>query len=438
MPDSTSDDLSIQDARYTADKPLGKGGVGTVHLGRHTRLDRPVVIKDIGDLLDVFSSSHRAGIVKRLEEVSQKQAALDHPHVAQVFDIETDADVPYVVSQYATGGNLRDAIDDGDAPLPVVITHFAQILFGLDAAHRDDAVHGNLKPTNVLFDDAGNVKLTDFGLASLVDTGDSTRSVHIGTGSVAYRSPEQLDDPTDADARSDVYAAGILLYEMITGEVPGRRSPLPSEVDDRVPSALDNLFDRMTRDSVDDRYDSARDVLDDLMADSEVTSLIGTGHNPLFARNPLETDSASERRKRSFSFDSGDQPSSTSVERPLSKDEHSTTERQDEPSEPTVDDPEDGEGLGEISSPEFGDDFEDEADEQPGFDEISSAEFTEEEGDELEEISASDLEEENGSEEAQETSAEPSPETDDSDEDDEDDEILDKLDQYSAMFEDDS
>lgn len=436
MPDSTSEDLDLQDDRYAAEKPLGKGGVGTVHLGRHTRLDRPVVIKDIGDLLDVFSSSHRAGIVQRLEEVSRQQAALDHPHVAQIYDIETDSDVPYVVSQHAPGGNLRDAIDDGDAPLPVVITHFAQILFGLDAAHRDDAVHGNLKPTNVLFDEAGNVKLTDFGLASLVDTGDSTRSVHIGTGSVAYRSPEQLDDPTDADARSDVYAAGILLYEMITGEVPGRRSPLPSEVDDRVPSALDDLFDRMTRDDADDRYSSAREVLDELMADSEVTSLIGTGHNPLFARNPLETDSASERRKRSYSFDSDDQPSSTSVERPLSKDAHPSTEQEDERSEPTIDEPEDDEGLGEISSPEFGDDFEDEADGQPGFDEVSSGEFTEEEGDELEEISASDLEDDE-SEEIEDGSAEPTPDTDDSDEGDEDDEILDKLDQYSAMFEDD-
>jgi serine/threonine protein kinase len=129
-------------------------------------------------------------------------------------------------------------------------------------------VHQGLKPENVLLDDRGNAKLADFGLTRVIETDPSKGmpQVFLGTGAMGYLPPELLAKTSAAGPESDVYSLGIVLYEMLTGMLPGRRSPLPSSVNRDVPQRLDPIFDRMTTDRREERYASVGAVLDDFYA----------------------------------------------------------------------------------------------------------------------------------------------------------------------------
>ena len=274
---------------YERDEEIGSGGMGTVYKGRQVKLNRTVAIKEVKEIFDVFAGVQRADIVAKFTKIVQTQSALIHPNIIQTVDIDTDARFPFVVLQYAPNGNLRRLIDSsGRPPLQVALKYFLQILHALSAAHDAGVTHGGIKPENVVLDASGNALMTDFGISQVVEL-DSSRAnqVYVGVGTVAYMSPEQFRDPNASSVKSDVYSLGIMFYEMLTGKVPGRRSPMPSSFYPDIPRKLDDIFDRMCMDDKDDRYEGIDEILAELYSSKEVLKILDKRGGFLFLRDPM-------------------------------------------------------------------------------------------------------------------------------------------------------
>lgn len=278
------------DDGYERIDEIGSGGIGTVYRARQVRLNRDVAVKEVREIFNVFADVQRDDIIARFTEIIQTHAALLHPNIVQIVDVETDSEYPFVVMQYAPKGNLRRLIDvDDRPPLGVALKYFLQILHALNAAHDKGIVHGSIKPENVVLDASGNAMLTDFGISRVVER-DAGRGnqVYVGVGTVAYMSPEQFQDPNRANVKSDIYSLGIMLYEMLTGKVPGRRSPMPSSFYPDIPRKLDDIFDCMSMDREEDRYDSIDEIIAELYGSSDVMKILDKRSGVLFLRDPLD------------------------------------------------------------------------------------------------------------------------------------------------------
>lgn len=274
---------------YEREEEIGSGGMGTVYKARQVKLDRAVAVKEVKEIFDVFAGVQRSDIVKRFTEIIQTQSSLVHPNIIQVIDIDTDARFPFVVMQYAPNGNLRRLIEvEGRPPLQVALKYFLQILHALSAAHDEGVTHGGIKPENVVLDSAGNAMLTDFGISQVVELDSSkANQVYVGVGTVAYMSPEQFRDPNTASVKSDIYSLGIMFYEMLTGKVPGRRSPMPSSFYPDIPRKLDDIFDQMSMDDEGDRYDSVDEILAEFYGATEVMNILDKRGGFVFLRDPM-------------------------------------------------------------------------------------------------------------------------------------------------------
>ena len=254
------------DGRYTRGEAIGGGPLGSVHRGKHLGLGTDVCIKELKDIFGYFSFLQRGDVLKRLKRELCAQAQVRHPAVVAILDQSVEGQRPYVVMELLSG-SLRDRLERaGGKSLPVgqSIRTFLQLSYALRAAHASGLTHHNLKPENVLYDAYGNARLGDFGLSRVIEVepGKGLPQVFVGTGSLSYLAPE-LITRKDAGPAADVYGLGILLYEMLTGGIPGRRSPLPSEVNAEVPSKLDPIFDKMTQDRRESRYPDFDAMLDE-------------------------------------------------------------------------------------------------------------------------------------------------------------------------------
>ncbi|MFB6265227.1 MAG: serine/threonine-protein kinase [Bradymonadaceae bacterium] len=278
------------DHRFDELDEIGSGAVGTVYRGHQHDLDRSVAIKEIQGLFEVFADIRREDVVERFVEVARAQSRLSHPGVLEVYELVSDVEYPYLVVEYAPNGSLRRLVEmeSDEQPLTTAVKYLVQILHALRAAHDAGVVHGGLKPENVVLDETGNAKLTDFGMTTLVDLSGLSDQVHVGMGDMAYASPEQIQDPTAASVEGDIYSLGIVFYELLTGRVPGRRSPMPSSFFPEIPRELDDVFDRMSMDDPTDRYDSIDDVLEAFYGTDEILELLDRQSGVVFLRDPLE------------------------------------------------------------------------------------------------------------------------------------------------------
>ncbi len=203
----------VLDGRYRIDARIAVGGMATVYRAVDTRLDRVLALKVMHPALAVDAS-----FVERFIREAKSVARLAHPNVVQVFDQGTDGSYVYLAMEYVAGCTLRDVLRERGALQPrAALDILEPVLAALGAAHRAGFVHRDMKPENVLIGDDGRVKVADFGLVRAVDTVTNTTGTVLGT--VSYLAPEQIEDGT-ADPRVDVYACGVMLYEMLTGDKP--------------------------------------------------------------------------------------------------------------------------------------------------------------------------------------------------------------------------
>jgi hypothetical protein len=254
---------SKYDSKYTRYDAIGSGGIGTVFKGRHNALALDVALKEIKDLFSYFNFLQRSEVVRHLKQVVEQMSNLNHPLIVKIIDENVEVAHPYFVMEFLSGGNLKESMNGAPLPIDRCLTLFTQICYALSFAHRREVVHGNIKPENVLFDELGNVRVTDFGMTRLLQTEADRPIPQVITGSIGYLSPEQMQERSVQTVSSDIYSLGILLYEMLTGNLPGRRSPLPSEVNKKAPKEIDDLFDKMTRDAPEERYPDIDSVLSD-------------------------------------------------------------------------------------------------------------------------------------------------------------------------------
>jgi len=250
----------LLDGRYRVEALVALGGMATVYRAIDTRLDRWVALKVMhADL------ARDEDFVNRFIGEAKSVARLSHPNVVSVFDQGRDGPYPYLAMEYVPGRTLRDLLAErGRFPPGEALSIMVPLLSGLAAAHTAGIVHRDVKPENVLIAPGGHLKVVDFGLARALSVNSQTRTgVIIGT--VAYLAPEQVTG-TGADARTDIYAAGIVLYELLTGSKPHTgESPLavaykhvnetvppPSRLAPGVPPEVDRLVAQAT--SRDPRY----------------------------------------------------------------------------------------------------------------------------------------------------------------------------------------
>jgi serine/threonine protein kinase/beta-lactam-binding protein with PASTA domain len=248
------------EGRYRVQSMLARGGMSTVYVGLDERLDRLVAIKVMSTAL-----SADPVFVDRFTREARAAARLSHVNVVSVYDQGNDTGHAFLIMELVRGRTLRDLLREGGAMQPAAaVSLMAPILAALSAAHRAGLVHRDVKPENILLSDDGVVKVADFGLARAIESDRSSTQTGVMMGTVAYCSPEQIAQGT-ADARSDVYSAGVVLYELLTGAAPFHgesamavayqhvhsRVPAPSNPAGTgqarlIPQALDVLVQRAT------------------------------------------------------------------------------------------------------------------------------------------------------------------------------------------------
>ncbi len=289
-------DSTLLDGRYLVGSKIASGGTSTVYRGLDTRLDRPVALK--------VMDSRYAGdnqFLTRFQREARAVARLKDPGLVAVYDQGLDARHPFLVMELIEGGTLRELLAErGPMPPHAVVAVLRPVLGGLGAAHRAGLVHRDVKPENVLISDDGDVKIADFGLVRAVAAaGITSASVILGTA--AYLSPEQVRDG-GASPRSDVYSAGILTYELLTGRTPfsgdsalsiayqrlDNDVPRPGAAIDGVPPQFDEFVERATARDPAERYADAIEMGADLNAIAEELAL------PDF-RVPAPSNSAQHR-----------------------------------------------------------------------------------------------------------------------------------------------
>ncbi len=252
--------------RYEIIRELGQGGMAVVYLARDPLMGRQVAVKLLPRQL-TFDESLR----DRFQREARIVASLEHPAIVPVHDFGEFNEQPYLVMRYMVGGSLRDYTEDERQSLPEIVRILSPLSHALDRAHSQHIIHRDLKPDNILFDGDENPYLSDFGIARLSE-GTQTTSI---MGTPAYMSPEQIKGDVELDGRSDIYALGVILFEMLSGEQP-YTADTPTQVMikhilEPVPMILDRASDlppmtqlvieRAMAKERDDRYSRAEELL---------------------------------------------------------------------------------------------------------------------------------------------------------------------------------
>jgi len=260
--------------RYTIERTLGKGAMGVVYEGLDPKLNRRVAIKTI--LKSNLDPDTAKDYSMRFSREAQAVARLNHPHIVQVYDFAEEGDIAYLVMEFIRGKELKNFFDANERfDIKEVVRIMGELLDALEFAHNAGIIHRDIKPANVMLDSQARTKLTDFGVARVQDV-DRTHAerTQAGTmvGTPAYMSPEQITGAS-IDKRTDVFSAGIILYQFLTGEKPftgggawtiakkiiQEDPPLPSSLNNAVTPYFDAVVNKALAKNPDTRYPSARD-----------------------------------------------------------------------------------------------------------------------------------------------------------------------------------
>src|SRR5688572_18672569 len=261
--------------RYNIERVLGKGAMGVVYEGVDPRLGRRVAIKTI--LKSHLDDDTAKDFAMRFVREAQAVARLNHPNIVQVYDFGEEGDIAYLVMEFIRGKELKNFFDANERfDLKEAVRVMCELCDALDFAHQAGIIHRDIKPANVMLDHQARTKLTDSGVARVQDTDKtSVERTQAGTmvGTPAYMSPEQITGGT-IDKRTDVFSAGIILYQFLTGEKPFTGSgawtiakkiiqeepPLPSSLNNAITPLFDAVVNKALAKDPEQRFQSAKDL----------------------------------------------------------------------------------------------------------------------------------------------------------------------------------
>ena len=272
---------------YEILRQVGQGGMATVFLARQRSMNRNVALKF---LPNAFMND--AAYLQRFEREARIVAQLEHRNIVPVYDFGEYEDQPYIAMRYMPAGSVEELLAAGPIPFQRVLSIVEQVASALDYAHQHGILHRDLKPSNILLDDGGGVFITDFGIARILGEGGSNITTQGVVGTPSYMSPEQARGET-LDGRSDVYALGVMLFELITGRRPfdsdtpysiavmhvTMQPPSPRDVNPSVTAGVESVILRALRKQPDERYATAGELARALRAaaDMPTTAPEGSG-----------------------------------------------------------------------------------------------------------------------------------------------------------------
>ncbi len=255
---------------YRVIEQLGSGGMATVFKAYHPALDRYVAIK-------VLHAAFKADpqFFERFQREARIVAKLEHPHIIPVYDFNEHHGEPYLVMRFVEGETLKPKMADDPLPSAEILRLLRPVCEALSYAHQQGVLHRDIKPSNMMITQDGHIFLTDFGLARMVQAGESTLSQDMMVGTPQYISPEQAQGISNLDGRTDIYSLGVVLFEMFTGRVPFNADtpfatihdhiyaplPLPSAINPDIDPAVERLLLKALAKNPNDRFATADELL---------------------------------------------------------------------------------------------------------------------------------------------------------------------------------
>ena len=264
--------------RYELIRILGNGAMGLVYKGRDPSLDRQVAIKTIS--MDQLSVAAAADYELRFRNEARSAGRLQHANIVSVYDAGRDGDIAFLVMELIDGKDLKHFLDNGERySLAQSLAIMEDLLAALGCAHSQNVIHRDVKPANLLVEKGGRIKLTDFGVARIQDAGDATRKESTMVGTLKYMSPEQVKGLV-IDARADIFAAGVVLYQLLTGHRPFTgttdfeiiqqivgQHPLPVTArNPSLPAGIDRVVSKAMAKACDQRFQTVGEFLSALLA----------------------------------------------------------------------------------------------------------------------------------------------------------------------------
>ena len=257
--------------RYTIIEELGRGGMGVVYKAEDTKLRRTVALKFLPSEL-----THIPEVNERFTREAQAAAALDHPNICTVYEFDQAEETPFISMAYVEGQSLRKKIESGPLQLEDALRITTQAAEGLQQAHKKGVVHRDIKSANIMVTEKGQAKIMDFGLARMTGTTLLTQE-GAAMGTIAYMSPEQAQG-SEVDHRTDIWSLGVVVYEMLTGQLPFKgeheqavvfaiRKDKPEPITDikpDIPVSIEQVVSKALEKDPDKRYQQAEEFLDDL------------------------------------------------------------------------------------------------------------------------------------------------------------------------------
>ncbi len=263
------DPKGVRIGEYLVLTKIGQGGIAEIFKGRQESLGRDVAIKILSNRL-----SDDPDIVRRFERESMVIARLNHPNIVHVIDKGRAAGRYYFVMEYIDGTSLREVIDSPKISLQTKIDMIIQVCKALDYAHKNGVIHRDIKPANILIDREGNPRVADFGIAQILGTPEyEMTGSDIVMGTLSYMSPEQKVSSTNVDQTTDIYALGVVLYEILTGRKPLGHFKPPSELNPQIGKSFDPIVLRCLAQEAHERFQSAVELKNALLE-------VSNGHRP--------------------------------------------------------------------------------------------------------------------------------------------------------------
>jgi serine/threonine-protein kinase len=268
-PDDDGAQMPPSIGRYELLEPIGRGSMGNVYLGRDPLINRILALKAI-DLAVGYDNAICESTAETFLREASIAGSLSHPNIVTIFDVGESEGLAYIAMEYVRGHHLSEfAAKDRLLPVDTVLDLIARAADALDYAHRRNVVHRDIKPANIMYDSlSNNLKITDFGIAKLIDANRTRTGIVLGTP--AFMSPEQLEGK-NVNGHTDLFALGVSLYQLLTGQLPFRGASMTSlmfvianephrsvtSVRTELPKWLDEVMDRALAKSPADRFESA-------------------------------------------------------------------------------------------------------------------------------------------------------------------------------------